>query len=171
MGDKQLAGQSVIGVAARGSTSMVATFEERDPSLTQANGALYGLYISTDGGQSWDRVKPDSGLPAGPVTALVADPSSSTTFYAAITSPTTKDLAGVYVTYDSGSLVPGLHRFDAGDRRGQCHHGYNRSAGTQACDRAVRLGRDSRRRLRREQGPDADRPVFVAEPGRIIVGS
>ena len=50
-----------------------------------------------------------SPLPAGPVTSLVADPKNfadpknSHTFYAAFTSPTTKDLAGVYVTHNSGA--------------------------------------------------------------------
>jgi outer membrane autotransporter protein len=108
MGRKELAGQSVTGVAARGGTILAATFEERAPTTTQAaKGAFYGLYRSTDGGKSFNLINspvaPNPFLPAGPVTALVADPSSPTTFYAAFTSPTKKDLAGVYVTHDSGS--------------------------------------------------------------------
>ena len=125
IGATTLAGQSVIGVAATGSgttmTIMAATFEEGDPTLTQVNGASYGLYISTNSGTSFKLVQPTCGLgsgpcglPAGPVTALVADPSdpSHSTFYAAVTSPATATspaFAGVYVTTDSGLIWSPVH--------------------------------------------------------------
>src|ERR1019366_8445509 len=84
MGDVALDGQSVIGVAARGTTILAATFEEKAPTVTQVrtSGPLYGLYLSTDGGKNFNLfpTTPGSGLPAGPVTALIADPSSKTTF-------------------------------------------------------------------------------------------
>ncbi|GAG12298.1 unnamed protein product, partial [marine sediment metagenome] len=109
-GATAFADQSVIGVAARGQTILAATFEERDPTLTQANnGNSYGLYISTDSGSSFSLVPtcspPCAGLPSGPVTALVADPdpAHSKTFYAAVTSPTDPTQSGVYVTHDSGA--------------------------------------------------------------------
>jgi hypothetical protein len=57
LGGTTLAGQSVIGVAARGSTILAATFEEQAVTLTQANsGAAYGLYRSVDGGKSFSRM-------------------------------------------------------------------------------------------------------------------
>jgi photosystem II stability/assembly factor-like uncharacterized protein len=98
--------QSVIGVAAFGSgdamTILAATFEERYPKETEtADGVPYGLYLSTDGGKHFDTV---SGLPAGPVTSLVAaDPSDplNMTFYAAVKSDPAHQ--GVYVTTDGGT--------------------------------------------------------------------
>jgi hypothetical protein len=110
MGRGTLTGQSVIGVAAVGSTILAATFEEQAPTQTTANGKSYGLYLSTNGGQNFTLVQPNSGLPAGPVTALVADPQNSSncstqescTFYASITSASTPSATGVYVSQNSG---------------------------------------------------------------------
>src|SRR5919108_5940753 len=102
-GGPYLTGQSVIGVAAMGSTILAATFEEQGPRLTTAStGASYGLYFSNNGGKSFSLVQPSSGLPAGPVTALVADPQNpgncgaqqSCTFYASITSASNPSAAG-----------------------------------------------------------------------------
>jgi len=100
--------QSVIGVAAFGSrdidtmTILAATFEAQHPNETEtSDGVPYGLYISTNGGKHFD---PVSGLPAGPVTSLVAaDPSdpSNMTFYAAVKSDPGHQ--GVYVTTDGGT--------------------------------------------------------------------
>src|SRR5262245_55097230 len=75
LGGAALADQSVISAAARGSVIMAATFEPQAPGITQvgSNGPLYGLYRSVDNGQTFGRVT--AGLPPGPVTALVADPS------------------------------------------------------------------------------------------------
>ena len=110
MGGSYLTGQSVIGVAAAGRTILAATFEEWAPEQTTAStGASYGLYLSSNGGQSFMRVQAGQGLPAGPVTALVADPQNSgncaaqqtCTFYAAVTTAT-PSATGVYVSHNSG---------------------------------------------------------------------
>jgi autotransporter-associated beta strand protein len=110
-GGPYLTGQSVIGVAAVGSTILAATFEVQAPTVTTTStGAAYGLYRSTNGGQSFALIQPGQGLPSGPVTALVADPQnptncgaqSSCTFYASITSASNSSAAGVYVTHNSG---------------------------------------------------------------------
>jgi hypothetical protein len=101
-----LTGQSVIGVAAVGSTILAATFEEQAPSQTvvSSGSAPYGLYRSINGGQSFGLVSGASGtgLPAGPVTALVADPQKPGTFYASVTSASTPSATGVYRSDDSG---------------------------------------------------------------------
>jgi hypothetical protein len=105
-GGPYLPGQSVIGVAAVGSTILAATFEEQDPRTVTnpVTGNSYGLYRSVNGGQSFGLVSGSgTGLPAGPVTALVADPQNasncgaqqSCTFYASITSKDTPSAAGV----------------------------------------------------------------------------
>ncbi|MGA7488588.1 MAG: autotransporter domain-containing protein [Xanthobacteraceae bacterium] len=110
LGAASLTGQSVIGVAAAGSTILAATFEEQNPTQTNAASGAFGLYRSTTGGQSFSLVSGSGGLPAGPVTALVADPQnagncgtqSSCTFYASVTSASTPTATGVYVSHNSG---------------------------------------------------------------------
>ena len=110
MGGASLTGQSVIGAGAVGSTILAATFEEQALTQTTANGNSYGLYLSTNGGKGFNLVQPGSGLPTGPVTALVADPQNSSncstqkscTFYASITSASIPSDAVVYVTHNSG---------------------------------------------------------------------
>jgi len=100
LGGTALAGQSVIGVAARGSTILAATFEEQAVTLTQASsGAAYGLYRSVDGGASFSRV----GALPGPVTSLVADPTNSARFYAAVTSANNPNQTAIYVSNDTGA--------------------------------------------------------------------
>ena len=110
-GGPYLTGQSVIGVAAMGDTILAATFEEQEPRRTIANsGASYGLYLSTDRGQGFNLVQASQGLPAGPVTALVADPQNasncaaqrSCTFFASITSPGNPQATGIYISRNSG---------------------------------------------------------------------
>lgn len=107
-GAASLTGQSVIGVAAAGSTILAATFEEQNPTQTTASSGAYGLYRSANGGQSFSLVS--GGLPTGPVTALVADPQNagncgtqnSCTFYASVTSASTPSATGVYISHNSG---------------------------------------------------------------------
>lgn len=104
LGRTTLQGQSVVGVAARGGTILAATFEELRPTVTTAStGEEFGLYRSVNGGQSFARVTESSGLPRGPVSALVADPSSPSTFYASVTSPSDPSRTGVYMTTNSGA--------------------------------------------------------------------
>lgn len=111
LGAASLTGQSVIGVAAAGSTILAGTFEELNPTQTTAATGAFGLYRSSNGGQSFGLVSGSgTGLPAGPVTALVADPQNSgncggqnsCTFYASVTSASTPSAAGVYVTHNAG---------------------------------------------------------------------
>jgi hypothetical protein len=64
MGGPSLTGQSVIGVAAAGSTILAATFEAHATRQTIAStGASYGLYRSTNGGQSFN-LGPDGPRPS-----------------------------------------------------------------------------------------------------------
>src|SRR5262249_21553311 len=110
-GGPYLTGQSVIGVAAVGSTILAATFEVQATAQTATSGgASYGLYRSNNGGQRFNLVQAGHGPPAGPVTALVADPQNSSncgtqqscTFYASITSASNPSAAGVFVSRNSG---------------------------------------------------------------------
>ncbi len=94
-------GMSVVGVAARGSTILAATFEPKSTTATTTpSGTAYGLYMSTNGGQSFNLVS--SGLPSGPVTSLVADPTNNKIFYAAV-KPATTGTPSVYQGVLSGS--------------------------------------------------------------------
>ncbi|HEY7031916.1 MAG TPA: autotransporter-associated beta strand repeat-containing protein, partial [Thermomicrobiales bacterium] len=111
LGAASLTGQSVIGVAAAGSTILAATFEVQNTTQTTAASGAYGLYRSVNGGLSFGLVSgAGTGLPAGPVTALVADPQNagncggqnSGTFYASVTSASTPSATGVYVSHNSG---------------------------------------------------------------------
>jgi photosystem II stability/assembly factor-like uncharacterized protein len=110
LGAASLTGQSVIGVAAAGKTVLAATFEETNPTQTNAATGAFGLYRSTNGGP-FGLVS--GGLPGGPVTALVADPQNSSkcgtqnscTFYASVTSASTPSATGVYVSHTTVALV------------------------------------------------------------------
>jgi outer membrane autotransporter protein len=102
---------SVVGVAARGNTILAATFEPKDANATTAqSGAPYGLYISTNRGQSFSLLSgaPNSGLPSGPVTSLVADPEHSSTLYAAVGT-------GVYMSTNGGAGWTQLNFNQAGN--------------------------------------------------------
>ncbi len=82
LGETTLSGQSVVDVAALGNTILAATFE---PDVV--SGTTGGLYRSTDSGATFRKVSGalGSGLPKGPVSSLVSDPSNPNVFYAAIT--------------------------------------------------------------------------------------
>ena len=87
---------SMLNVAARGQVIMAAGFEEE-----KANGSASGLYRSTDGGKSFARVDQvaGSGLPAGPTSALVADPKDPNRFYVGVTGTSN---TAVYTSDDAG---------------------------------------------------------------------
>lgn len=108
LGGATLAGQTVDSVAARGSVIMAATFEESFFS-TPAQRTVGGLYRSTNGGSSFTLVSGTGGLPQGPVTSLVGDPTNSSRFYAAVAAPNLNTNAtglgatSVYVSNDSGA--------------------------------------------------------------------
>jgi autotransporter-associated beta strand protein len=109
-----LAGMSVVGVAARGNTILAATFEPKDANATTAqSGAPYGLYISTNRGQGFTLLSgaPNSGLPSGPVTSLVADPDNPSTLYAAVGT-------GVYMSTNGGAGWTQLNFNQAGTATG-----------------------------------------------------
>lgn len=96
------AGESVVGAMARGSSILVATYE---PTVPQSATAGYGLFLSTNGGTTFKDMSgaAGSGLPAGAVTSLVADPSDPSTFYAAVKSGANKGATAVYVSHDLGA--------------------------------------------------------------------
>jgi hypothetical protein len=102
LGATTFAGQSVVDVAARGNTILAATFE---PRVATAGGTVFtgGLYRSTDGGATF--VQGATGLPPGPITSLVGDPSNANTFYAAVTASSGANLnqTGIYRSTDGGA--------------------------------------------------------------------
>jgi autotransporter-associated beta strand protein len=105
LGEATLSGQSVVDVAARGSTILAATFE---PRLASANRMTFtgGLFRSSNSGATFIEVSgaPGSGLPAGPVSSLVGDPSNPNVFYAAVTANSARTLGqtSVYVSRNAG---------------------------------------------------------------------
>jgi autotransporter-associated beta strand protein len=96
------AGGSVVSAMARGGTILVATYE---PTLPQSATAGYGLFLSTNGGTTFKDMSgaAGSGLPAGAVTSLVADPSNPSTFYAAVKNGANKGATALYVSHDMGA--------------------------------------------------------------------
>ncbi|MFI4994651.1 MAG: autotransporter domain-containing protein [Hyphomicrobiales bacterium] len=106
IGAAALSGQSVVDVAARGSTILAATFE---PRVVETGASLFtgALYRSTNGGATFSAVSGagGTGLPAGPVTSLVGDPANPNTFYAAVTASSagTKAQTAVYKSTDGGA--------------------------------------------------------------------
>lgn len=104
LGASALSGQSVVDVAARGSTILAATAE---PRTMEAGASFFsgGLYRSTNGGTSFSQIGPGNGLPSGPVTSLVGDPNSPNTFYAAVTANSSGTYAqtAVYRSTDGGA--------------------------------------------------------------------
>jgi len=100
LGGATLAGQSVIGVEARGNTILAATFEVQS---AMTNTAGYGLFRSTDDGATFTRVSGTNGLPNGAVTSLVADPNDPARFYAAVKSSANAGSTSVYRSNDNGA--------------------------------------------------------------------
>jgi autotransporter-associated beta strand protein len=107
LGGSAMAGQTVDAVAARGNVILAGTNE-----IAYGGGPPYttqdkGLYRSTDGGQTFTLVsgQAGSGLPPGPVTSIVGDPTNPNKLYAAVTAPDTGSFAstGVYVSTDTGA--------------------------------------------------------------------
>jgi len=102
LGAATFSGQSVVDVAARGNIILAATFE---PRVATAGGTVFtgGLYRSIDGGATF--VQGAAGLPPGPITSLVGDPSNPNTFYAAVTASGAGNLAqtGIYRSTDGGA--------------------------------------------------------------------
>jgi len=98
IGQNALPNLSMLNVVARGQTIMAAGFEEEGE---KRNGASSGLYRSTDGGKTFTQVSTiaGSGLPPGPTSALVGDPTNPNRFYVGVSG--TSDTA-VYTSADGG---------------------------------------------------------------------
>ncbi len=98
IGQNALPNVSMLNVVARGQTIMAAGFEEEGE---KPNGASSGLYRSTDGGKTFTQVSTiaGSGLPPGPTSALVGDPTDPNRFYVGVSG--TSDTA-VYTSADGG---------------------------------------------------------------------
>jgi hypothetical protein len=86
LGAATLANQSVVGVAARGNVIVAATYEISGFPFDRHVGALYR---STNGGAGFTQISgaAGTGLPSGPVTSLVGDPTNPNRLYAAVTAP------------------------------------------------------------------------------------
>jgi len=102
LGGATLAGKSVIGAEVRGQTILAATYEVQAPLM---NTAGYGLYRSVTGGSAFSLVSgaAGSGLPAGAVTSLAADPNNPANFYAAVRTTGNRSGTSVYFSDNSGA--------------------------------------------------------------------
>ncbi|MDE1894953.1 MAG: autotransporter domain-containing protein, partial [Xanthomonadaceae bacterium] len=98
IGQNALPGVSMLNVVARGQTIMAAGFEEEGE---KPNGPGSGLYRSTDGGKTFTQVSQiaGSGLPPGPTSALVGDPTNPNRFYVGVTGSSN---TAVYASNDDG---------------------------------------------------------------------
>jgi len=88
LGAATFAGQSVVGVAARGNVLVAGTYEISGfASATDRN--IGALYRSLDGGANFTQISgaAGTGLPNGPVSSLVGDPNDPKRLYAAVTAP------------------------------------------------------------------------------------
>ena len=92
LGATALAGRSIYNLHARGNLIIMAV-------VSTDNGTLPGLYRTTDGGVNFTNMSgfAGSGLPAGAVTHLAADPGNNARFYAHVAS------VGVYRSDNSGA--------------------------------------------------------------------
>jgi len=107
LGAATLSGESVVGVAALGTTILAATFEPRVSTTFTG-----GLYRSIDSGATFEAVSgvPGPGLPAGPVSSLVGNPNPNI-LYAALMANSIKNLAATAVYVYQGQL--GRDRYDS----------------------------------------------------------
>jgi autotransporter-associated beta strand protein len=98
IGASSLPNVSMLNVVARGQVIMAAGFEEEGE---KPNGPATGLYRSTDGGNSFTRVDQiaGSGLPPGPASALVGDPTDPNRFYVGVAGTSS---TAVYTSDDGG---------------------------------------------------------------------
>ncbi|WP_298352865.1 Hint domain-containing protein, partial [Rhodoblastus sp.] len=103
LGGATLAGHSIVGVAARGSTILAAAFEPWGiySGVPDANSG--GLYISTDGGATFNQVASSAGIPTDPTSCLIGNPTNNAQLYAAVTSGSDHSATGLYVSNDTGA--------------------------------------------------------------------
>src|SRR5262249_61159787 len=104
-----LAGQNVTAVPARGQIIMAGTSAATGFAFDPSQLTVGALYRSTNGGATFSQVSgaAASGLPAGPITSLVSDPSNPNKFYAAVTSPTATSAGcastAIYMSTNAGA--------------------------------------------------------------------
>ncbi|RUL70880.1 autotransporter domain-containing protein [Dyella choica] len=98
IGQGSLPDVSMLNVVARGQVIMAAGFEEEGE---KPNGPNTGLYRSADGGKTFTRVDQiaGSGLPPGPTSALVGDPTDPNRFYVGVSGTSN---TAVYTSGDGG---------------------------------------------------------------------
>jgi hypothetical protein len=96
-GGGTLTGKNANGVAARGSTLLMAV-NNNNGVIDLAN---VGIYRSTDTGATFTRVSGTGGLPEGRAFDVAADPSSPSTFYTVVRDAGAA--SGVYKTADTGA--------------------------------------------------------------------
>ncbi|QDS91756.1 Dockerin type I repeat protein [Roseimaritima multifibrata] len=89
LGQDDLIGRNVVGVAIRGNTMVVA-------ANNFGGGVGGGIYRSDDGGVSFDLVSGTAGLPTGAAFDLVSDPTDSNRLYASVSG------IGLFRTDDLG---------------------------------------------------------------------
>lgn len=99
LGGDTLSGRSVLGVAARGSTILAATYDPYAPNSIDPN---YGLYRSVNGGASFEKIDVAAGTGSGPTTSLVGDPANAARLFVATTSDTPNESA-IHVTNNTGA--------------------------------------------------------------------
>jgi autotransporter-associated beta strand protein len=103
LGAAALANQSVVGVAARGSVMVAATYEISG----RFDNHVGALYRSTDGGAGFTQISgaAGTGLPNGPVSSIVGDPNNPNRLYAAVTAPNAASNAttAIFVSNDTGA--------------------------------------------------------------------
>jgi autotransporter-associated beta strand protein len=108
LGAATFANQTVADVVSRGSTIVAGTFELSGyPSLIQQT--VGGLYRSIDGGTNFTLISgaAGTGLPLGPATSIVGDPTDTSKLYAAVTTPDQTNAGristAIYVSNDTGA--------------------------------------------------------------------
>ena len=109
LGSSTLAGQNVTAVGARGQVMMAGTSNVTGFAFDPSQLIVGALYRSTNGGSTFSPVSGamGTGLPAGPITALVGDPSNPNKFYAAVSAPTANSAGyastAIYMSTNAGA--------------------------------------------------------------------
>ena len=111
LGASTFANQTVSDVVSRGNTIVAGTYELSGTGFTSPIQKTFGgLYRSTDGGATFSLLSNGGvGLPTGPVTSIVSDPTNTSKLYAAVTAPSLAPTnvglgsTAIYVSNDTGA--------------------------------------------------------------------